>query len=194
MKIRNDFVSNSSSSSFIVIKDTNVEYPDFYGQEITVPNTEFGQCEFGWSFEKYHSFGDKLNFCALILNEVLSLKDTIDYYEKLLATDNNLSSYMKDYYKQRVKDAKKLYARYNDMKNMLIDICKEKFNLEIHIINPEACNIFAYIDHQSGPVEDPSIIEMFDNEDKLLDFLTSGDSYIATGNDNDDAPEGWYEK
>jgi hypothetical protein len=35
---------------------------------------------------------------------------------------------------------------------------------------------------------------MFDNEDKLLDFLTSGDSYIATGNDNDDAPEGWYEK
>jgi hypothetical protein len=100
---------------------------------------------------------------------------------------------MKDYHKQRVKDAKKLYARYNDMKNMLIDVCKEKFNLEIHILDPESVSSFAYIDHQSGPVEDPSIIEMFDSEDKLLDFLTSNDSYIATGNDNDDAPEGWYD-
>jgi hypothetical protein len=193
MKIRNDFVSNSSSSSFIVIKDTNKEYLDFYGQEIAVPNTEFGQCEFGWSFKKYHSFGDKLNFCALILNNVLSLKDTIDYYEKVLTEDNNLSLYMKDWHKQVIRDAKKLYVRYNDMKNMLMDVCKEKFNLEIQVINLKECNIFAYIDHQSGPFENPSIIEMFDNEDKLLDFLTSNDSYIATGNDNDDAPEGWYE-
>ena len=124
---------------------------------------------------------------------MLSLKDTIDYYEKVHAKDNNLSSYMKDYHKQRVKDAKKLYARYNDMKNMLINVCKEKFNLEIHILDPESISSFAYIDHQSGPVEDPSIIEMFDSEDKLLDFLASNDSYIATGNDNDDAPEGWYD-
>jgi hypothetical protein len=192
MKIRTDFVSNSSSSSFIVINSTNIKYHNFHGQEIAVPNTELGQCEFGWSFEKYHSFGDKLNFCALLLNEVLSLKSTIKYHEKTLS-NQELTSFMKDRYKQIIKREKKLYDRYDDMKNMLVDVCKEKFNLEIHIINPEACNTFAYIDHQSGPAEDPSIIEMFDNEDKLLDFLASNDSYIATGNDNDYAPEGWYE-
>lgn len=62
MKMRNGFVSNSSSSSFIVISDG----PIFTGpisSDLIIG--EDGHCEFGWEFERWYDFESKLNFAYL---------------------------------------------------------------------------------------------------------------------------------
>jgi hypothetical protein len=184
MKIRIDFVSNSSSSSFIVICNTNLEKLDFYGQTITVPSLEQGNCEFGWQFKEYYSFGAKLNFCALLITDAKRLGRSIEYYKKDLE-NNNISKNSIDYIKCMIRDMQTCYNKYENMQNMLIGVCKNMFNLNIEIIDPEDEGLFAYIDHQSSIYENPDNARMFNSDIDLYNFLVSKDSYISTGNDNE---------
>jgi hypothetical protein len=62
MKVRTGFVSNSSSSSFVVVgkqEPTNLRLPSNYiiGQ--------YGECEFGWQEERYEDINDLINFAFL---------------------------------------------------------------------------------------------------------------------------------
>jgi len=73
MKIRNGFVSNSSSSSFIVIDGNQVNQEKIDKVDLILKSSgdvvkfplEYGQHEFGWEFKKYNSWDDKLNFAFL---------------------------------------------------------------------------------------------------------------------------------
>lgn len=65
MKIRQGFVSNSSSSSFIVIERSKHSIPKVEDQELVVPYTFGGETEFGWTPHDYTDFGSKLNFAYL---------------------------------------------------------------------------------------------------------------------------------
>jgi hypothetical protein len=184
MKIRTDFVSNSSSSSFIVISNTNLEKLDFYGQIITVPSPEQGNCEFGWQFKEYYSFGAKLNFCALLITDAKRLNRSIEYYKEYLE-NHNISNWEIDNIKRMISGMQACYDKYENMQNMLIDVCKNMFNLNIEIIDPENEGLFAYIDHQSSIYENPDNASMFNSDIELYNFLASKSSYISTGNDNE---------
>lgn len=64
MKIRNGFVSNSSSSSFIVISEDESTYrPPTLSANFFIGDD--GRNDFGWQDERYWDFESKLNFAFL---------------------------------------------------------------------------------------------------------------------------------
>ena len=65
MRIRNGFVSNSSSSSFIVISHGPITPIQFADNTVNVGAHNGGECEFEWSRFTYYDFLSKLNFCVL---------------------------------------------------------------------------------------------------------------------------------
>ena len=188
MKIRGDYVSNSSSSSFIVIANEGTD--DTFGimydhakfeedwMPYEVPNKN-GKHQFGWEWEDTSTFDSKLNFVAI---QLLYL-----FMEKV---DGREKEYKRDF---TGKDFDRLY-------DMLRKVCKEKFHFNVKlnadaiktkIFHDEKKGYHAwtciddefYIDHQSASSEG-SCMEMFESEDALYDFLRFKESYIRGGNDN----------
>lgn len=175
MKIRTDFVSNSSSSSFIVnlsathdiynlniqklkitinnIEDSGYDYAE-NGPIKLLPSEDIGETEFGWQNTMYCSIGDKLNFCAIQCRERYPHVDNIVVEET-------------EWWKMLTDE---IYSVIGTDSNIVF-----KFNYELY----NSYN--AYIDHQSSACEGQNI-EMFE-QNNILDFLLSN-SYIQGGNDN----------
>ena len=180
---RNDFISNSSSSCFIVVSEKVMEQDlkdlkncvlkDFLGQyskekPLMLPIVDYGTCGFGWEFITYNDFWSKMNFCAIQLHDL----------KKYCTGDiNEMPKYQQEFYKKYTWD--KCYPMFKK-------VCLEKFNLHVDIKEEyeEENKYYYYIDHQSS-VTEGSNMSMFDSEDILYRFLASSQSYVEGGNDNE---------
>lgn len=65
MKRRTGFVSNSSSSSFIVIGDGEIITPETRDKTLKVPEDLGGETEFGWGPATHTDIGSRINFSYL---------------------------------------------------------------------------------------------------------------------------------
>jgi len=83
MKIRNGFVSNSSSSSFIVISNQGNNYNVTLYTAGTLVVGQIGTTEFGWEHTTYNTVYDRINFayiqteCGKDYNRLKMLEDVL---------------------------------------------------------------------------------------------------------------------
>ena len=188
MKLRSDYVSNSSSSSFIVIVKDGEDMTETISAEFSSYSEDWtcyevpcknGKHEFGWEWEDTCTFEGKLNFVGI---QLLSLQ-----LENMKKLDRE--------YEREVtgNDFDRIY-------DILMKFCKEKFHFNIklnedaikmHIWHDDEKGYYGYsmlnddyyIDHQSASSEG-ECMEMFESEDALYDFLRFQESYVRGGNDN----------
>lgn len=162
MKIRNGFVSNSSSCSFAVNIKSDNPFKEFkyalpgdcydYKKNVktlTLPSKK-GKYSFGWEMDRDYSTLSKLNYLAI----------------QILHT----SPEEKSLYKKMIEDA---IHQVDDTVKILWNDKSVEWN--------SPC-FFAGIDHQSLGLE--SLPHVLDSVESIKNFIFNEETYIQGGNDN----------
>ena len=197
MKERHGFVSNSSSSSFIVpimnsIEDVNYESLQRYfkasevacwgdrtrkAYSITLP-VESDIHRFGWEEETHGSFVNKLNYLVIQIENLRNVE---------------LHSVLKSKLREALENiCQKAYRESSVFSfNVLIDYNKLKWD------SIYDCDEFYNIDHQSAWYESEEyVLDYFKDhtpDAALIENYLVGDSYIQGGNDNEEMSSFYYE-
>jgi len=173
MKIRQGFVSNSSSSSFIIINELNgpIDNGATLNNDVLIVGMK-GKKYFGWEQEKSYDFNSKLNFAYLQL-----LYISIQLTESRFANDPKHKKRWKSIYDKSLALLEKVLKR-------TLRIDDIEYLLRYTDYSDDEYEYSGYIDHQSTYYECGSCFEMFKNFDTLRNFLFNPESYIETDNDN----------
>jgi hypothetical protein len=168
MKIRLGFVSNSSSSSFVIWalgtkKIVPCFDPDLMDwnkalKKCKIPQTFGGDCEFGWDRTTYSGFASKLNWAIL-------QAQGIHKYEKMISNvlEKNFPAFT---------------TKHEN------DFCFINNFADDWVQEPESDKVYGYIDHQSHINESHGNADIFKTEKVLEQFLFNPDHYIQGDNDN----------
>lgn len=165
MKIRHGFVSNSSSSSFVVIGKGDLEMEGRHKGEVW-DSSDFGETEFGWQNERYDDVHSKVNFAVIqaqYLDETepdLS-EEWLNMIREVIMEHTGATGVV--FFDRVVEE-----YEHDGETHQYIDFKDDD----------------VYIDHQSASYEDQNC-SMFQDKDTLKRFLFSRHSYIQCGNDNE---------
>ena len=178
MKIRNGFVSNSSSSSFVVNKKTNADFTDIPKEmmkkkpgyyTIVLPQKNHGCSDFGWEVTRWMDTASKLNYATI---QAMYSKNKWDYLY-------TLEKAIGKRFKETHGENEDIYVYWN-------------YNAVFYGSEDQ----FATIDHQSTLADyecsnwaqrngEMSVVhDIFESVENMENFLFNPDAYIQGGNDN----------
>lgn len=148
MKIRNGFVSNSSSSSFIVVKDGKYNNDKINSSVYKIGKS--GEHRFGSTEDCIYSETDaKINFAWM---QIMYIKHIdMNLYNKW---SSMLDSAIKKHFS-------------------VADVCSDI----VIDIDSDSCTDCSYIDHKSNATRG-KCVDMFNSQEELETFLFSEKSYI----------------
>jgi len=198
MKIRNGFVSNSSSSSFVINVADIFIIPGMPKtlkdrKTLIVPFIFGGETCFGRQRENYSDFGSRLNWAYL---QARSLKRAYD----LLQQDPTMSV-------QHTQKSINLIKKHNNDITILEEILKENLkieNIEWRLLhdyekpptrweneyhsgpggNEPLGYVQGYIDHQSTWYDRPEeYLNIFENKESIFQWLFGDGNYVANRSD-----------
>jgi hypothetical protein len=167
MKIRTKFVSNSSSSSFIVYGESSIDESvernlKSYIHRHIDDNDVFKynpHSQFGWEFEVFNDWMSKFDWAFLQMWYLLYDNEYTYYYDTMLEL---LQSY------------------YPEIKRIETKRFSEDYEDDEDYMNDEP---YGYIDHQSIGGENAEFLE---DVSSLRYFILSDKSFICNQNDNSD--------
>lgn len=212
MKIRNGFISNSSSCSFVVyinvlkLDDKNIPQDIIYTKKevmfselegnfacvdakcITLP-TEKGISYFGWEDKRHTNLLDRLNWCALQI--ILAEAYRGDVIMNLVTVNKEQGTI-------NMNELDEIDSNLFHFKKLFETVVKEELGLCVRydynsIMWDAAGDYEANIDHKSMWWVCSSNADVFKTPRALKAFLFNKDSYVQCGNDNYEMGEEYRE-